>query len=132
MTANVNLRNVLVLLGIIVTVLGMIYFAGEFIDVISDWGRVGAFLLLAVIFVSLGMHFAQQGDATEVFAKGGWRWLRVTNALYILAAVAAGAAVIAFFVVDGVDRLVKVIVTIALGIGLIVAAARWRTDAPEA
>lgn len=120
----VNVRNVLVLMGIIVTVMGLVYFATEFIDVISDWGRVMAFVLLATVFVSLGIHFSTTGDATEVVERTGWRWLRVTNALYILGAVCAGGSVVAFFVVDDLDRLVKVLVTIGLGLGLILAAAR--------
>lgn len=124
MTGQVQVRNVLVLMGIIVTILGLIYFAAEFIDVISEWGRVAAFALLAVIFVSLGLHFAQTGDATNLVDRGGWRWLRVTNALYVLAAACAGGTVIAFFAVDDVDRLVKVVVTIGLGLGLILVAAR--------
>lgn len=130
MTA-VSVRNVLVLLGIVVTVFGLAYFATEFIDVISDWGRVAAFVLLAVVFIALGMHFAQVGDATELLDRSGWRWLRVTNALYVLGAVCAAGSVIAFFAVDGVDRLVKVLVTIGLGIGLILVAARVRA-APRA
>ena len=122
--SGVHTRNVLVLMGIIVTVFGLVYFATEFIDVISDWGRVASFVLLAVVFVSLGMHFGQAGDPTELVDRGGWRWLRVTNALYILGAVCAGGGVIAFFAVEGVDRLVKVLVTIGLGLGLILVAAR--------
>lgn len=123
--SSVNFRNVLVLLGIIVTVFGLVFFAVEFLDVISEWGRVGSFVLLGVVFIALGMHFEQVGDATEVVERGGWRWLRVTNALYILGAVCAGGSVIAFFAVDSIDRLVKVLVTLALGLGLILVAS-WR------
>lgn len=120
----VNFRNVLVLLGIVVTTMGLVYFGTEFLDIISDWGRFGSLVLLGIIFVSLGVHFEQSGDATELVERHGWRWLRVTNALYILGAVSAFASVIAFFAVDDVDRVVKVLVTIFAGLGLILFAAK--------
>lgn len=122
----VNLRNVLVLLGIVITTAGLVYFATEFVDLISDWGRVVALVLLAVVFVALGVHFEQSG-AAAVTAHTGWRWLKVNNALYVLAAVASFAAVVSFFVIDELDRIWKVAASIALGLGLIVVAA-WRME----
>ncbi len=119
----VNLRNVLTLLGIVITTGGMIYFATEFVDVISDWGRVLSLTLLGVMFVALGVHFEQTG-ASDVTTRSGWRWLKVNNALYILGAVSAFAGVIAFFSIDALDRLYKVAVTVVLGLGLILVAAR--------
>ncbi len=124
MSHAVNFRNVLVLLGIVVTTAGIIYFATEFLDVVSEWGRVVSLVLLGVVFISLGAHYGETGDATEAVSKSGWRWLRVTNALYILGAVTTFGSVIAFFAVDELDRVWKVLITIALGVGLIIAAAR--------
>lgn len=121
---SVNLRNVLVLLGIIITTAGMIYFAFEFVDLISEWGRFLALGLLTVVFLALGAHFAQQGDATEILAANGWRWLKVTNALYVLGAIGALSTVIAFFAIDDLDRIWKVLVAILGGLALILAAAR--------
>ena len=121
--SHVNLRNVLVLLGIVLTTAGIIYFATEFFDVISDWGRVLDLALFAILFVSLGVHFDQMGDDALV-GERGWRWLRVTNALYILGAFATLGAVIAFFATD-IDRIWKVLVTILVGLGLILGAARF-------
>jgi uncharacterized membrane protein len=128
----VNLRNVLVLLGIVVTTLGLVYFAMEFVDVISEWGRVASLALLSVVFVSLGAHFEQVGAATELYAHTGWRWLKVNNALYVLGAVAAFSAVVAFFFIDDLDRIWKVSATIALGLGLILVAARRLEHRPRA
>lgn len=119
----VNLRNVLTLLGIIITTAGMIYFAVEFVDVISEWGRVVSLILLAVVFIALGVHFEQTGG-DEIATQRGWARLRVNTALYILGAVSSFAAVVAFFAVDDLDRLYKVAATIVLGLGLILAAAR--------
>jgi predicted Na+-dependent transporter len=120
----VNLRNVLTLVGIVVTTLGVVFFATEFVDVISDWGRVISLVLLGVMFVALGVHFEQTSEGAAVASHSGWRWLKVNNALYILGAIAAFAAVIAFFAIDELARLWKVAVTIVLGLGLILVAAR--------
>lgn len=120
----VNLRNVLTLVGIVVTTAGLVFFATEFVDVISDWGRVASLALLTVLFVSLGVHFEQTAEGAAVASHSGWRWLKVNNALYLLGAFAAFATVIAFFAIQELDRLWKVVVTIALGLGLILAAAR--------
>lgn len=131
MTA-VNMRNVLVLLGIILTAGGVIYFATEFGVELSAWGRVLDLFLLGVVFVSLGYHFGSMGDPTELVERSGWRWLKVTNALYILGAVAAFAALIAFFAVPDLDAIWKVGITIGLGLGLILVAAwRWEKKHPK-
>lgn len=127
---HLHLRNVLTLLGIVITTAGMVYFAVEFVDVISDWGRVAALVLLGVMFVALGVHFEQAG-AAEVTSRSGWRWLKVNNALYILGAVSAFAAVVSFFAIDELDRLYKVAATIVLGLGLILLAARRLRPAQE-
>lgn len=119
----VNLRNVLVLLGIVVTTASLLYFSFEFADLVSEWGRVASLVLLGVIFVALGVHFEQAGES-EALSRSGWRWLKVTNALYVLGAVAAFASVVAFFAIQDLDRVWKVLVTLVIGLGLILAAAR--------
>jgi hypothetical protein len=118
------MRNVLILLGIVVTSLGMIFFATEFIESLSDWGRVASLVLLTIIFVSLGVYFEVAPQSDELVDKSGWRWLRVTTALYILAVVAAFASVIVFLTIEQLDRLVKVSVTMVLGLALILVASR--------
>lgn len=127
----VNLRNVLILLGIVLTTTGIVYFATEFFGVISSWGRVLDLALFATLFIALGVHFDARGEDEIVDGHRGWRWLRVTNALYILGAVATFAAVIAFFATD-LDRIWKVLVTILVGLGLILGAAQFmRRRHPE-
>lgn len=125
-----NLRNVLVLIGIVITTMGIVFFATEFSDLISGWGRVLDLALFAVLFVSLGVHFDEQGD-DELIGHRGWRWLRVTNALYILGAIATFGTVIAFFATD-LDRIWKVLITIVLGFALILGAARVMGKRPVA
>lgn len=121
---HVNLRNVLVLLGIIITTSGLVYFATEFVDLISEWGRFVSLGLLTVVFVSLGVHFDHTPDATALVGRRGWRWLKVTNALYVLGAIGALSTVIAFFTIDELDRIWKVLGAIVGGLALIMAAAR--------
>lgn len=128
----VNLRNVLTLVGIVVTTLGLVFFATEFVDVISDWGRVASLALLTVVFVSLGVHFEQTSEGAALAPHSGWRWLKVNNALYLLGAISAFAAVVAFFAIDDLDRLWKVAATIALGLALILVAARRLDRRPPA
>lgn len=123
-----NMRNTVVLLGIIVTTIGVIYFATAFAGIISEWGRVLDFFLLAVVYISLGLHFASLETGTELVHARGWKWLRTTTAFYILGLVGGGATVIAFLNVDAVDRALKLLIVVVLGLGLILAAAtRWNT-----
>lgn len=126
-----NLRNVLLLLGVVLTAVGLIYFATEFADVISDWGRVLSLALLTVVYVSLGVHFAATIEDDLLVERPGWRWLRVATALYILGLISGFSTVIAFLVVDDLSRVVKVLVVLGMGLALIVTAAWWfqRTQA---
>lgn len=123
---DVNVRNVLVLLGIIITTAGLVYFATEFVDLISEWGRFVSLALLTVVFVALGVHFDERPGGSVLVGHRGWRWLKVTNALYILGAIGALSATIAFFAIDDLDRLWKVLGAIVGGLALIVVAAQWR------
>lgn len=120
-----HFRNVVVLLGILVTSVGLIYFATEFFDRISEWGRLASMLLLATFFVSLGLHFERHGEGDELVSRSGWRWLRVGTALFVLGLVSGVIAAIVFLSMDSVDRTVKVLVTIGAGLALILVASRF-------
>lgn len=127
--SSVQMRNVLVLLGIIITAGGILYFAVEFGGELSEWGRVIDLFLLGVVFIALGAHFSNAGDPTELIERSGWRWLRVTNALYILGAVATFSGLIAFFSVSDLRPIFKVAIAIVVGLALILAAARqWKPN----
>lgn len=118
-----NFRNTVVLMGIVVTTIGLVYFATEFADLVSEWGRVIDFALLTVIYVALGFHFAALESGTELVHARGWKWLRTTTAFYILGLVGGGATVIAFLSVDAIPRPLKLLVVVGLGLGLILVAA---------
>ena len=125
------LRHVLVLLGIVVTTAGLVYFATEFSRRLEDWTRVASLVLLSVVYVSLGVHFDRTGLGGGVVERPGWRWLRATTALYIIGVVAAFTAVVVFLGIDRLDPVVKVFAVLLLGTGLILAAARRARGAGE-
>lgn len=118
-----HLRNVTVLIGLLVAGVGVVYFATEFMDRISPWGRLVSLVLLAVVFTALGRHY-EAHEPREPARRGGWRWLRVPAALYVLGLLAAFVAVIVFLGLEGVDRLVKAGVAVAVGLLLVVYGAR--------
>ena len=123
-TSGWNFRNLLILVGIAITSIGLIYFSTEFIDRISDWGRLASMLLLTVLFVALGAHFEAGPEPHDAATPNGWRWLRVTTALYVLGLVSSIVAVFVFLTMEEVDRMLKVLITILFGLGLILVAAR--------
>ena len=123
-----HLRNTLLLLGVVITITGLIYFATQFIDRLSEWGRFLAVALMAVVFVSLGRHFEAGAESTELVGARGWRWLRVTTVLYVLGLVATFTAVILFFAIDSLDRLIKAGVAVVGGLVVILLTARHFED----
>lgn len=126
-----HLRNVLVLIGILVAGIGIVFFATEFIDRISEWGRLASLVLLAVMCTALARHFEHEEAGSQLVARRGWRWLRVTTALYLLGLTAALAAVIVFMGIEAIDRLIRVAIAIVLGLAIVVFGAR-RAEAPPA
>lgn len=118
-----NLRNVLLLAGVLVASIGTIYFATEISNRVSEWGRVVSLLLLSVVYGALGHHFETTGRSGVVLDKKGWRWLRVTSVLYLLGILAAGASIVVFLGIDAIDRLLRAAIVIVFGLGLILFAA---------
>ncbi len=118
-----NLRNVLLLIGVIVASIGTIYFATEISDRVSDWGRVVSLLLLSVVYGSLGHHFEVTGQWGLLVDKKGWRWLRITSVLYLLGILAAATSIFVFLGIDAIDRLVRAAIVIVAGLALILLAA---------
>lgn len=118
-----HLRNVLLLVGVIVASIGTIYFAAELHDRLSEAGRVASLILLGLVYGGLGHHFQDDKDGFLV-EKKGWRWLRVSTVLYGLGILAAGTAIFVFLGIDALDRLVKAAIVIALGLALILLAAK--------
>lgn len=124
MSGVFHFRNITILLGVIITAVALIYLATEFLEQISQWGRVLSLVLLTSMLVSLGRHFEEAGEETALLDTSGFRWLRVTTAFYILGLLAALTAVIVFLTLDDLDPIVKVLATLVVGVGLILVAAR--------
>lgn len=118
-----NAHNVLVLLGIIVTVVGIVYFATEFIDRLSNWGKLAILALLTGAFIALGAGF-EDASGGRLFSSPRLRWARLPTALYLIGAVGGLVTVIFFVGMDEVDKRVKILGTIAVGLSLIFLAAR--------
>jgi len=121
---------VLVLTGIIISGIGIIYFASEFIDRLSPWTRVISLVLLGVLCTSLGRHSETTGEGANLVDREGWPWLRVTTALYLLGVLSVFASMVVFLGLNDVDRLVKAAVAIAAGLAIVVFGAQ-RLDPPE-
>lgn len=122
MSGVFHFRNVMVILGIVLSAIAIIYLATEFLERISQWGRVLSLVLATVMLVSLGRHFEGEGPRAE--EPSGWSWLRVSTAFYLLGLLAALTAVVVFLTLDDLDPVVKALATLAAGIGLILVAAR--------
>jgi uncharacterized membrane protein YkvI len=119
-----HMRNVTILLGVVITAVAVLYLATEFLERISQWGRVLSLVLLTVMLTSLGRHFEGAGEENELVDRSGWRWLRVTTAFYALGILSALTAVVVFLGIDDLDPVIKALVALAIGVGLILAAAR--------
>ncbi len=127
-----HMRTLLLLIGVFVATIGTVYFATEIRTRISDAGRVVALLLLAFVYGGLGLHFESQGSTGPAVDKLGWRWLRPTTLLYLLALLATVTSLFVFLSIDAIDRLVKAAVAILTGLGLIVyGALRLQHEDPE-
>lgn len=132
MTQIFHMRNVVILLGVIVTAVGVVYLATELLDRISEWGRVASLILLTVMLVALGRHFETSADDTGVVDRAGWRWLRVTTAFYVLGLLASLTAVVVFLGIDDIEPVIKALVVLTVGIGLLLGAARRLKPQPPA
>lgn len=118
------MRNVTILLGVVITAAALVYLATNFMYRISEWGRVLSLALTTVMLVSLGRHFESGGEETELIDRSGWRWLRVTTAFYVLGILAALTAVIVFLGIEELDPVIRALIALAIGVGLILVAAR--------
>ena len=127
-----NMEGALTFVGFAISVLAILYFAFEYIPYISEWSQVASLLLLAVSFWA----FARYVNATVVgepfFSGPRLQWLRPANIFNLLAILSAVMADVAFFGVDGIDTPVKVLVSLAAGIAIVLVAARRRRGASVA
>ncbi|HUR64015.1 MAG TPA: hypothetical protein VM241_05995 [Candidatus Thermoplasmatota archaeon] len=129
-----TLQGALTFLGFAISIMAVFYFASTYVfryDV-SEWTRLGALILLGLCFAFLGVYLRDTTLGQPFFAGPRLAWLRPPVVMYLLALFAGIAAETVFLNMDGVDRAVKILVSLLVGIGLIVGVARRSKTAPPA
>lgn len=127
-----TLQGSLTFLGFIISVLAVLYFAIEYIPRVSDWTRVFALVLLAMMFGFVGAYLRQTTIGGPFFSGPRLRWLRPPVVMYLSAIVSAISAQIAFLGIDDLSQPLKILISLVVGIGLVVAVARRRDPAQGA
>ncbi len=130
-----TLQGALTFLGFAVSVIAVFYFAIEYIPRVSEWTQVASLILLGLCFAFLGVSLRPTSVGQPFFSGPRLQWLRPPVVLYLLAIFSGIVAEIRFLSIDAVPKPVKILVSLVLGIGLIVAVARRTTrqgkDEPE-
>ncbi|MCA1811469.1 MAG: hypothetical protein LC623_05605 [Halobacteriales archaeon] len=121
-----TLQGALTFLGFAISIMAVFYFASEYVfrATISEWTRLGALALLGLCFAFLGVYLRDTTLGQPFFAGPRLAWLRPPVVMYLLALFAGIAAEAVFLGMDDVDRAVKILVSLLVGVGLIVAVAR--------
>jgi hypothetical protein len=128
-----TLQGSLTFLGFAISIMAVFYFAATYVfrPDISEWTRLAALILLGLCFAFLGVYLRETTLGQPFFTGRALAWLRPTVVLYLLALFAGIAAEGVFLGMDGVDRAIKILVSLLVGIGLIVAVARRNKAAPS-
>lgn len=119
-----NLQGSLTFLGFAISVLAVLYFALEYMPRVSDWTRVAGLVLLAMMFGYLGVYLRHSTVGAPFFEGPRLRWLRPPVVMYLSAIVGAISAHIAFLGIEDIDRPLKILISLVVGIGLVVFVAR--------
>lgn len=121
-----TLQGALTFLGFAISIMAVFYFATEYVfrPAISDWTRLAALVLLGLCFAFLGVYLRDTTLGQPFFAGPRLSWLRPPVVMYLLALFAGIAAEAVFLGMDDVDRAVKILVSLLVGVGLIVLVAR--------
>ncbi len=123
-----NLQGALTFLGFAMSVIAVFYFAIEYIPRVSPWSQVAALVLLGLCFAFLGIALRETAVGGPFFGDR-MPWLRPVYVLYMLAIFAGIVAEIRFLAIDDVPTPLKILVSLAIGIGLIFWVARRQKNA---
>jgi hypothetical protein len=118
-----TLQGALTFLGFAISLMAVFYFAVEFLPEVSKWTRLGALILLGGAFAFLGIYIRETSIGAPFFEGPRLAWLSPPNVLYLSALFCGIVAEIVFLGIDDVARPLRVLVSLAVGIGLIVAVA---------
>ena len=121
-----TLQGALTFLGFAISIMAVFYFASTYVfrPDINDWTRLAALVLLGLCFAFLGVYLRDTTLGQPFFAGPRLAWLRPPVVMYLLALFAGITAEGVFLGMDQVDRAVKILVSLLVGVGLIVAVAR--------
>lgn len=126
-----TLQGAMTFLGFTISLLTIFYFSIEYLPRVSDWTRLLALVLMGLCLAFLGVYVRETSVGQPFFDGPKLRWLRPAAVLYIAALVCGIAADIVFLGMDAVERPIKILASLLVGIGLIVAVAmRNRRDGP--
>jgi len=128
-----TLQGALTFLGFAISIMAVFYFATTYVfrPDLSEWTRLAALILLGLCFAFLGVYLRDTTLRHPFFAGPRLLWLRPPVVLYLLALFAGITAEAVFLGMDDVDRAVKILVSLLVGIGLIVVVAN-RAKRPAA
>jgi H+/Cl- antiporter ClcA len=115
--------------------MAVFYFAFEYVfrPDSTEWTRLAALALLGLCFAFLGVYLRDTTLGQPFFAGPRLAWLRPPVVMYLLALFAGIASEAVFLGMDDVDRAVKILASLLVGVGLIILVARRGTQpAPPA
>ncbi len=116
------LQGSLTFLGFAISIIAVFYFAGVYLPDVSEWTRLVALVLLSSFFAFMGVYL-RGTEIGEPFFGDHLRWLRPTYVLYLCSVGSAISAEVVFLAINGVETPVKVLVSLLIGVGLIIAVA---------
>ena len=119
-----TLQGALTFLGFAISILAVFYFAIQYIPRVSPWSQVAALILLGGAFAFLGVYLRSTSVGQPFFSGPRLHWLRPPIVLYLLAIFSGIVAEIRFLSINDVSTPVKILVSLGIGIGLIVAVAQ--------
>lgn len=124
--AERTLQGALTFLGFAISVIAVLYFGFEYIPRVSPWSQLAALVLLGFCFAYLGVYLRGTTVGQPFFEGPRLRWLRGPVVLWLLSLFAGIMAEVRFLTIEDVARPVKILVSLLVGIGLVVFAARSR------
>ena len=118
-----TLQGALTFLGFVISLMAIFYFAVSYWRDISEWTRLAALALLGLAFAFLGVYLRDTFIGQPFFTGHRLSWLRPTNVLYLSALFCGIVDEIVFLNMDQVARPLKVLASLVVGVGLVVAVA---------
>lgn len=115
-----TLQGSLTFLGMAISVIAVFYFAVEYLPDVSEWTQLSALILLALAFAFLGVYLRETVLAEPFFSGPHLRWLRPPVVMYLMALIAGIVAEFVFLGIDDLQRPIKILISLVVGIGLIV------------